>query len=54
MPAPGRTLLVAVVLAAVLGFAAGWLAHATVRPGARERFDRAGDELRKGFRELGR
>jgi hypothetical protein len=51
---PGRTLLVAVVLAAVLAFAAGWFARAALRPTAQDRLDRAGEDLRRGLRDLGR
>jgi hypothetical protein len=49
----GRTLLFAVVVAAVLGFAAGWFARARLYPTPRERAERAAEEFRRGLEDLG-
>lgn len=48
-----RTITLAVLVAAILGFAAGWFARARYYPTAEERTERALEKFKEGLRELG-
>jgi hypothetical protein len=49
-----RAILFAVVVSAMLGFAAGWLARTWSWPTAEDRAHEAAEELRERIRSLGR
>jgi hypothetical protein len=53
VPSP-RPVLFAVVVSALLGFAAGWVARTLTWPTAEDRAEEAARELRDRIRSLGR
>jgi hypothetical protein len=49
-----RRLLVAVVIAAMLGFAAGWFMRVWTQPTVEDRMRDAAHQIQESFRRLGR